>query len=123
MNPRYPVVAARAAHRAARSRADLLRAGRQRDPAGQRHRADHRRPRLSRTARGQRQGAEKRHLITAEEVYFHCGKALIRSDLWNPEKHLRRAEFPSLGRVLTEQISGVTVGDPERVEGYKARLY
>jgi uncharacterized protein len=62
-------------------------------------------------------------LITAEEVYFHCGKALIRSDLWNPEKHLRRAEFPSLGRVLTEQISGVTVGDPERVEGYKTRLY
>ena len=36
-------------------------------------------------------------LVTAEEVYFHCGKALIRSDLWNPEKHVARTAFPSLG--------------------------
>ncbi|MBV9016514.1 MAG: pyridoxamine 5'-phosphate oxidase family protein, partial [Alphaproteobacteria bacterium] len=34
-------------------------------------------------------------LITAEEVYFHCGKALIRSDLWNPEKHLPKGQWPS----------------------------
>src|SRR5215813_9087460 len=39
-------------------------------------------------------------LITAEEIYFHCGKALIRSDLWNAEKQLGRADFPSLGRIL-----------------------
>src|SRR5207237_6141362 len=31
-------------------------------------------------------------LITAEEVYFHCGKALIRSAPWNPEKHIPPAE-------------------------------
>ena len=37
-------------------------------------------------------------LVTAEEVYFHCGKALIRSDLWNPEKHIAQSDFPSLGR-------------------------
>jgi len=62
-------------------------------------------------------------LVSAEEVYFHCGKALIRSDLWNAEKHSRRSAFPSLTNVLTEQIGGEVGGDPERVERYKTRLY
>jgi PPOX class probable FMN-dependent enzyme len=64
-------------------------------------------------------------LVDAEEVYFHCGKALIRSDLWNPEKQLRRSEFPSLGRILADQIGGMSVEESERVtaEGYKTRLY
>jgi uncharacterized protein len=64
-------------------------------------------------------------LVTAEEIYFHCGKALIRSDLWNPETHLRRSEFPSLGRILADQIGGISVEESERMtaESYKTRLY
>jgi PPOX class probable FMN-dependent enzyme len=64
-------------------------------------------------------------LIAAEEIYFHCGKALIRSDLWNPEKQLRRSEFPSLGRILADQIGGISVEEAERqtAESYKTRLY
>ena len=64
-------------------------------------------------------------LITAEEVYFHCGKALIRSDLWNPEKQLRRSEFPSLGRILADQIGGISIEESERLtaESYRTRLY
>jgi PPOX class probable FMN-dependent enzyme len=64
-------------------------------------------------------------LVTAEEIYFHCGKALIRSDLWNPEKHLRRSEFPSLGHILADQIGGISVEESERLtaESYKTRLY
>lgn len=64
-------------------------------------------------------------LVTAEEIYFHCGKALIRSDLWNQEKHLRRSEFPSLGRILADQIGGISVEESERLtaESYKTRLY
>ncbi len=64
-------------------------------------------------------------LVSADEVYFHCGKALIRSDLWNPEKQLRRSEFPSLGRILADQIGGVTVEESERLttESYRTRLY
>jgi PPOX class probable FMN-dependent enzyme len=64
-------------------------------------------------------------LIAAEEIYFHCGKALIRADLWNPEKQLRRSEFPSLGRILADQIGGISVEESERLtaEGYKTRLY
>ena len=65
-------------------------------------------------------------LITAEEVYFHCGKALIRSDLWNPEKYIAQKDFPSLGRIITEQIDeGGSVEEAERYteHSYKTRLY
>jgi PPOX class probable FMN-dependent enzyme len=65
-------------------------------------------------------------LVTAEEVYFHCGKALIRSDLWNPDKHVARSDFPSLGRIITEQINeGGSVEEAERytAESYRTRLY
>jgi uncharacterized protein len=64
-------------------------------------------------------------LVAAEEIYFHCGKALIRSDLWNPAKHMRRGDFPSLGRILADQIGGMTVEDAERAteESYRTRLY
>ena len=65
-------------------------------------------------------------LVTADEVYFHCGKALIRSDLWNPEKHVARKDFPSLGIVIAEQIGQqVDPKEAERMteESYVARLY
>ena len=64
-------------------------------------------------------------LVTAEEIYFHCGKALIRSDLWNSDKQVRRSDFPSLGRILADQIGGISVEESERytAESYKTRLY
>jgi hypothetical protein len=39
-------------------------------------------------------------LITVDEAYTQCSKALIRSDLWNPEKHVDRSELPSGGEIL-----------------------
>jgi uncharacterized protein len=64
-------------------------------------------------------------LVAVEEVYFHCGKALIRSDLWNPEKQVRRGEFPSLGRIIAEQIGGMDAEEAERqtAQSYRDRLY
>ena len=65
-------------------------------------------------------------LVKAEEVYFHCGKALIRSDLWNPEKMLKHSDFPPLGRMIAEQIGdGRSVEEAERqtAESYRTRLY
>jgi len=65
-------------------------------------------------------------LVTAEEVYFHCGKALIRSDLWNPAKRIAQKDFPSLGVVIAEQIGQVVAPDEaERLteESYRTRLY
>jgi uncharacterized protein len=65
-------------------------------------------------------------LVTAEEVYFHCGKALIRSDLWNPAKHIAQKDFPSLGIIIADQIGQTVVPEEaERLteESYRARLY
>ncbi len=65
-------------------------------------------------------------LVTAEEVYFHCGKALIRSDLWNPAKHVAQSDYPSLGRIIAEQIGdGRSIDEAERytTESYRTRLY
>ncbi len=39
-------------------------------------------------------------LISIEHAYTQCSKALIRSDLWNPERHIDRAELPSSGEIL-----------------------
>jgi PPOX class probable FMN-dependent enzyme len=41
-------------------------------------------------------------LISMEEAYTQCSKALIRSDLWNSEKHIERSELPSSGEILRE---------------------
>ena len=39
-------------------------------------------------------------LVSIEEAYTQCSKALVRSDLWNPELHLERSELPSSGEIL-----------------------
>ncbi len=39
-------------------------------------------------------------LISVEEAYTQCAKALIRSDLWNPERHIDRSELPRHGDIL-----------------------
>jgi hypothetical protein len=64
-------------------------------------------------------------LVMAEEIYFHCGKALIRADLWNPEKRVARGAFPPLGRVIAEQVGGIDPDEAERqtAESYRTRLY
>lgn len=64
-------------------------------------------------------------LVAAEEVFFHCGKALIRSDLWNPDRRVERSSFPTLGRILADQIAGTDAAQTDRNldEAYRTRLY
>jgi len=38
--------------------------------------------------------------VSIEEAYTQCAKALIRSDLWNPERHISRSELPRHGDIL-----------------------
>lgn len=64
-------------------------------------------------------------LVTVQDAYLQCGKALIRSDLWNPETRIDRSTFPSLGRILADQIAGLDPVETECSveEGYRTRLY
>jgi PPOX class probable FMN-dependent enzyme len=60
-------------------------------------------------------------VVRAESVYFQCPKALVRSELWNPEKHISRKALPSTGRILADVTSGMIDGEqydrdyPERL--------
>ena len=63
-------------------------------------------------------------LVEVEEAYTQCPKALLRSELWNPERHVDRSELPSSGEILR------AVADPEldvaeyedaRTERYRRR--
>ena len=46
-------------------------------------------------------------LVAVGEAYTQCSKAFIRSDLWNPERHVDREELPSSGAIMK------AVADPE----------
>jgi uncharacterized protein len=39
-------------------------------------------------------------VVSIDEAYTQCSKALIRSDLWNPDRHIDRSELPSAGEIL-----------------------
>jgi uncharacterized protein len=46
-------------------------------------------------------------LVQVEEAYTQCPKAFLRSELWNPERHIDRSELPSQGEILR------AIADPE----------
>jgi PPOX class probable FMN-dependent enzyme len=39
-------------------------------------------------------------VVTVETVYFQCARAIIRSDLWNPAKHIDPKSLPTPGQIL-----------------------
>lgn len=43
-------------------------------------------------------------IVSINEIYFHCAKAITRSKLWKMESQINRDEMPSLGRILMDQI-------------------
>jgi uncharacterized protein len=63
--------------------------------------------------------------VHVEQSYFHCGKALMRSKLWNPAVQVERNSFPTLGRIIAEQTAAIEVEVAEKVmeEAYRTRLY
>ena len=43
--------------------------------------------------------------ITIDELFLHCAKALMRSKLWSPEIKINRSEFPSMSKMMNDQLS------------------
>ena len=63
-------------------------------------------------------------VVSIEEAYTQCSKALIRSDLWNAEHHIDRAELPSSGemlRLLNDATFDAEEYDRERAARYARR--
>ena len=65
-------------------------------------------------------------LVDVDAVYFHCSKALARSRLWDPARHVERSRLPSTGSIL-KRLSGETFDavkyDLELVEKLRTGLY
>lgn len=65
--------------------------------------------------------------VSVREAFMHCGKALKRSKLWADDFKVAPKNFPSLGRIIVEQVrpKGVSVEEAERrvEDGYKNKMY
>lgn len=62
-------------------------------------------------------------LIEIEEVFTHCSKAFLRSQLWDPERFVDRSELPSSGEIhrsLNPSFDAEAY-DTERAERYARR--
>jgi hypothetical protein len=64
-------------------------------------------------------------LVAITEVFFHCGKALIRSKLWDASRQVPRASFPSLGRIMADQTAVMSAesADQAIATSYREKLY
>jgi PPOX class probable FMN-dependent enzyme len=62
-------------------------------------------------------------LIEVDQVFTHCSKAFIRSDLWNADRHIERDELPSQGAILRSLNPDIDAKqyDVERAERYARR--
>lgn len=63
--------------------------------------------------------------VTVEQAYLHCGKALMRSSLWDPAVQISRASLPSMGEMLKDQINWDKPAETqaEMLERYRQSLY
>jgi uncharacterized protein len=65
-------------------------------------------------------------IVSIDSIYFHCSKAIVRAQLWNPAHQVDRKSLPSTGTIIAELSQGKLGGEaydralPERV---KAELY
>lgn len=61
-------------------------------------------------------------LLTVERAYFQCGKAVMRSGLWDAGRRVERSTFPSLGEVLRDHCGLATpLPGPEEMRAELAR--
>lgn len=56
-------------------------------------------------------------LISVDEAFLHCAKALVRSGLWDPARHVDRALFPSYPAMLRDHVAGLTDEENARQSG------
>lgn len=61
--------------------------------------------------------------ITVAEVFLHCAKALMRSDLWGATNRLERPGFPTMGAMLNQQLGTNKIeSQEEMVKRYQEDL-
>lgn len=61
-------------------------------------------------------------VISVRQAYLHCAKALLRSKLWQPDYVQPRGTFPSISRMVGDQI-GLSEEDKKAGEARTERAY
>lgn len=51
-------------------------------------------------------------VMQIDELYFQCARAIVRSELWNPERHIDIATLPTPGEILAGMTKGEVGGKP-----------
>jgi uncharacterized protein len=59
-------------------------------------------------------------LVDADEVFTHCSKAFLRSQLWDPERYVERSELPSSGEIHRRRDPSF---DAESYDAERAKRY
>jgi len=59
-------------------------------------------------------------VMRVEQVYFQCARAVVRSDLWNPDRRVDPASLPTPGQVLAA-MSEDRVGGADYDEAWPER--
>ncbi len=64
-------------------------------------------------------------VVQVEEAFLHCAKAFVRSKLWNSESQIDRKTFPTLGKMIADQLGGLDADVLDEVieQDYRERLY
>lgn len=45
-------------------------------------------------------------VITVEEAFMQCARALLRADVWNPDTFLKKGDLPSIGTIMQAHTKG-----------------
>jgi PPOX class probable FMN-dependent enzyme len=63
--------------------------------------------------------------VTVEEAFLHCGRALIRSRIWDADAQIDRSSYPTYGQVLADQIADANAQeiDEDEAQANRERLY
>ncbi|UYN94842.1 MAG: pyridoxamine 5'-phosphate oxidase family protein [Enhydrobacter sp.] len=61
-------------------------------------------------------------VVEVRQAYLHCAKALLRSRLWEADHRQPRGTFPSISRIVGEQI-GLSEADKAAAEARTERAY
>jgi PPOX class probable FMN-dependent enzyme len=59
-------------------------------------------------------------VVTVDEVFVQCSRALVRSELWNPARHVPRSALPSMGAILAACTAAAP--DPVNASEYDEEL-
>lgn len=50
-------------------------------------------------------------VMTVEEIYFQCARAIVRSELWNPDRRVDPKSLPTPGQILADMSEGRVGGE------------